>query len=209
MGNLTPSSLNSYVQTYAGAKLRTFDKTVTTTFTAYKRYYGDDMRITETNQINPPASGPGAGYLEFNYGVTSYTYTQSPPALKSDGRLRNFSWTSASALVSNPGGATYNYANLAGAKMMRATHETFATHTQNIGQRFEYTGAADSLYNNYIDGGVSSGSVITAQDIVDTLEDVVQRTVDLIEGRITNRSMNVRICHVSCHTSCHSSRGRR
>lgn len=208
MGNLTPSSLNSYVQTYAGAKLRTFDKTVTTTFTAYKRYYGDDMRLIETGQINPPSSGPGAGYLEFGYGQTSYSYSSSPPVLKSDGRLRNFSWTSASQLVSNPLAATYT-GNLAGARMMRATHETFATHTQNIGQRFEYTGAADSLYNNYIDGGVSSGSVITAQDIVDTLEDVVQRTVDLIEGRITNRSMNVRICHVSCHTSCHSSRGRR
>ena len=208
MGNLTASSLNSYVQTYAGAKLRTFDKTVTTTFTAYKRYYGDTMHVTETGQFNPPSSGNGAGYLHYNYGVTSYTYSQSPPVVRTDGTLRNYSYSSASQLQSTPVNGV-GTGILAGAFMMRATHETFATHTQDIGQRFEYTGAADSLYNNYIDAGVSSGSIITAQDIVDTLEDVVQRTVDLIEGRITNRSMDVRICHTSCHTSCHSSRGRR
>jgi hypothetical protein len=75
--------------------------------------------------------------------------------------------------------------------------------------RFEYTGAANSLFDNYIDGGVAAGSRIYSQDIVDTLEDGVRRTVDLIEDRITDRSISAVLCHSSCHTSCHTSRGRR
>ena len=75
--------------------------------------------------------------------------------------------------------------------------------------RFEYVNAANSVYNNYIDGGINSGQIMYAQDIVDTLEDLVRRTVDLIEGRMTDRTINAYYCHASCHSSCHSSRGRR
>ena len=129
MGNLSRDSLDSYMQTYAGAKLRTFDKTITITTTVYM---GLD-------------TGVGLGQTTSN----------------------------------------------------------------NTNHRFEYTGAANSLFDNYIDGGVSAGSRIYSQDIVDTLEDGVRRTVDLIEGRMTERSISAVLCHTSCHTSCHSSRGRR
>ena len=128
MGNMTRDSVDSYIQTYSGAKLRTFDKTITITTTAYQNN-------------NPTAMG----------GTGSNTTTH----------------------------------------------------------RFEYTGAADSLFDNYIDAGVSAGSRIYSQDIVDTLEDGVRRTVDLIEDRLTNRSISAVLCHSSCHTSCHTSRGRR
>jgi len=128
MGNMSRDSVDSYIQTYSGAKLRTFDKTITITTTAYMNN-------------NPSAMG--------------------------------------------------------------------ATGTNTTTHRFEYTGAADSLFDNYIDGGIAAGSRVYAQDIVDTLEDAVQRTVDLIEGRITNRSISAALCHSSCHTSCHTSRGRR
>ena len=128
MGNMTRDSVDSYIQTYSGAKLRTFDKTITITTTAYQNN-------------NPTAMG----------GTGSNTTTH----------------------------------------------------------RFEYTGAADSLFDNYIDGGIAAGQRVYAQDIVDTLEDAVQRTVDLIETRIDNRSISAALCHSSCHTSCHTSRGRR
>lgn len=128
MGNMTRDSVDSYIQTYSGAKLRTFDKTITITTTAY--------------QNNNPTAMGGTG-----------------------------------------------------------------TNTTN--HRFEYTGAADSLFDNYIDGGIAVGQRVYAQDIVDTLEDAVQRTVDLIESRIDNRSISAALCHSSCHTSCHTSRGRR
>ena len=128
MGNMTRDSVDSYIQTYSGAKLRTFDKTITITTTAYQNN-------------NPTAMG----------GTGSNTTTH----------------------------------------------------------RFEYTGAADSLFDNYIDGGIAAGQRVYAQDIVDTLEDAVQRTVDLIESRIDNRSISAALCHSSCHTSCHTSRGRR
>jgi len=35
------------------------------------------------------------------------------------------------------------------------------------------------------------------------------RTVDLIEGRLTTRTVSAYVCHSSCHGACHSSRGRR
>jgi hypothetical protein len=75
--------------------------------------------------------------------------------------------------------------------------------------RFEFVNANYYVYNNYVDGGINSGNIIYAQDIVDTLEDLTRRTVDLIEGRMSNRTINAYYCHASCHSSCHSSRGRR
>jgi len=83
------------------------------------------------------------------------------------------------------------------------------TSTGNFNQRFEYTGAADSLYNNYLDGGIYTGGRMYSQDVIDSINNVMQRTVDQIESRITNRSISALLCHSSCHTSCHTSRGRR
>ena len=74
---------------------------------------------------------------------------------------------------------------------------------------FNYTSASDSLYNNYLDGGIATGSKIHSQDVIDSINNVVQRTIDQIESRMTNNSLNSTVCHTSCHNSCHSSRGRR
>lgn len=144
MGNMTRDSLDSYMQTSAGAKLRAFDKTITYNVQAYLRYYGADNA----------------------FGVV----------LKSQ----------------------YNFFN-AGLDDSSA----------DVTQRYEYTGAANSLFDDYIDAGVSAGSIVYAQDIVDTIEDGVKRTVDLVETRLDGRSWTTLLCHSSCHTSCHTSRGRR
>lgn len=80
---------------------------------------------------------------------------------------------------------------------------------QALYQRFEFVNATDGLYNNYLDSGIYSGQIIYQQDVIDSITSVVRRTVDLIEGRMGNRSVNFSICHASCHTSCHTSRGRR
>ena len=93
---------------------------------------------------------------------------------------------------------------------VRATSgATSYTTGANYYHRFEYVNASNSIYNNYVDGGINSGNIIYPQDIVDTMEDLTRRTVDVIEGRITNRTTNAYYCHASCHSSCHSSRGRR
>ena len=75
--------------------------------------------------------------------------------------------------------------------------------------RFEYVNANNTLFNNYLDGGIYTGGIISSQDVIDSITRVVRRAVDLCEGRITNRSMTARPCHQSCHSSCHTSRGRR
>ena len=74
---------------------------------------------------------------------------------------------------------------------------------------FNYTSASDSLYNNYLDAGIATGSKIHSQDVIDSISNVVQRTVEQIESRMSNNSLNSTVCHTSCHNSCHSSRGRR
>jgi len=84
-----------------------------------------------------------------------------------------------------------------------------STSTVGVTQRFEYTGAANSLYDNYLDSGIYTGARIYSQDVIDSISNTIQRTVDQIESRITNRSISALICHSSCHTSCHTSRGRR
>ena len=76
-------------------------------------------------------------------------------------------------------------------------------------QRYEYVNASNSVYNNYLDGRIYTGQIIYQQDVIDSINSVVRRTVDLIEGRIDNRTINAYYCHASCHTSCHTSRGRR
>tara|TARA_B110000503_G_scaffold16382_1_gene23318 strand:- start:13595 stop:14014 length:420 start_codon:yes stop_codon:yes gene_type:complete len=83
------------------------------------------------------------------------------------------------------------------------------TAVSNQTQRFEFVNAPDAEYNGFVDAGITAGSLMYAQDIVDTVEDCVKRTVDLIEGRIGNQNFTVNLCHASCHSSCHTSRGRR
>lgn len=138
MGNMTAASLNSYIQTYSGAKLRTFSKSINIAVTTYIRVYG-------TDNVN-------GGVMAAQNGPTSVT--QRPLS-------------------------------------------------------FNYTAAADSLYNNYYDTvGIAAGSIVYAQDIVDSIEDAVQRTVSLINSKVTYNTATV-LCHSSCHNSCHTSRGRR
>jgi hypothetical protein len=80
---------------------------------------------------------------------------------------------------------------------------------QALYHRFEYVNANSNVYNNYLDSGIYSGNIINDNDVIDSITRIVRRTVDLIEGRITNRSSTFSMCHASCHTSCHTSRGRR
>ncbi len=75
--------------------------------------------------------------------------------------------------------------------------------------RFEYVNANNTLFENYLDGGIYTGGIIRSQDVIDSITGVVRRAIDLMEGRLTNRSMTARPCHQSCHSSCHTSRGRR
>ena len=81
--------------------------------------------------------------------------------------------------------------------------------SRNYTHRFEYTNASYSVYNGYLDGGIYSGQLIHDDDVYNTISRVVRRTVDLIEGRMTQRNVSALVCHSSCHNSCHSSRGRR
>lgn len=136
---MTVANLNSYMQTYSGAALRGFDKTMALTVTAYIRVWGFDNTY--------------GGAMGIRNGPT--------------------------------GSATYYH-------------------------RFEFVNAADSLFNGYYDtGGVFAGNIIYPQDLVDSIEISVRRAVDLVEGRLSNRSFSALICHASCHSSCHTSRGRR
>ncbi len=75
--------------------------------------------------------------------------------------------------------------------------------------RFEYVNASNGVYNNYLDSSLYSGQLIRSSDVQNSISRIVRRTVDLIEGRISNRTINAYYCHASCHSSCHSSRGRR
>ena len=76
-------------------------------------------------------------------------------------------------------------------------------------QRYEYVNASNGVYNNYLDSRIYTGQIIYQQDVIDSITSVVRRTVDLIEGRITDVTINAYYCHASCHSSCHTSRGRR
>jgi hypothetical protein len=86
---------------------------------------------------------------------------------------------------------------------------TSAAITRNYYHRYEYVGASYSVYNGYLDGGIYTGQLIHDDDVYNTISRVVRRTVDLIEGRFTQRNISALVCHSSCHGSCHSSRGRR
>lgn len=131
--------INSWVQTYSGAQLRTFDRTITYTVNTYVRIY----------------------LFDSTYGG----------ARRLDGRQY--------------------------------------TRNTNFTRRYQYVNANNTLFNNYIDGGINSGQLMYAQDIVDTVEDNVRRAVDLIESRVNSTYQVINACHASCHSSCHTSRGRR
>ena len=72
--------------------------------------------------------------------------------------------------------------------------------------RFEYVNAANSEYHGNVR---PTTTLVDATHMIDQAINAIRRTVDLIEGRIGNRSFDFRICHNSCHYSCHASRGRR
>lgn len=134
---MSRGDVNSYVQTYGGAQLRTFDRGINVRINAYVR---------------------GTYSMSGNLGhPTTQSYTT--------------------------GGNYYH--------------------------RYEYVSAPNSIYNNYVDSGINTGNIIYPQDIVDTLEDITRRTVDVIEGRFSRRFISALFCHSSCHSSCHASRGRR
>lgn len=134
----TYAQLNTNMQSQAGGQLRTFDRTVAFTITAYIRVWGFDNTY--------------GGAMGIQNGPT--------------------------------GTATYY-------------------------QRFEYVNAPNGVYNGYLDGGIYSGNLIYSQDVIDSISSVLVRTINLLEGRIDNRSVSALICHASCHSSCHTSRGRR
>lgn len=144
--------INSWVQTYSGSQLRTFDRTITYTVNTYVRIYMIDSTWGRYN--------------------------------RNDGRRGDQ--------------ATWG----------RGWNRQYTRNT-NFSRRYEYVNANNTLFNNYIDGGINSGQLMYAQDIVDTVEDNVRRAVDLIEGRISNSNHTINACHGSCHSSCHTSRGRR
>jgi len=134
----TYAQLNSSLQTQAGSQLRTFDKSINISVTAYIRVYGTD--------------------------------------------------------------------NIFGAVMAA---QNGPTSTANYSHRFEYVNAGNTLYNNYLDNRIYTGGLIYSQDVIDSISGTIRRTVDLIEGRVSNRSISALLCHNSCHSSCHTSRGRR
>lgn len=127
--------------------------------------------------------------------INSWVQSYGGPQLRTFDKTINVS-TNVYTNSSNNSPGTANYVN-------SGTSSTSTNH------RFEYTGANNNVYNGYYDGGIYSGGRIYAQDIVDTMEDIVRRTVDVIEGRYSNRSQSHYVCHSSCHSSCHTSRGRR
>jgi len=92
---------------------------------------------------------------------------------------------------------------------VRGTGVTSYTSGGNYYHRFEYVNASYSVYSNYLYSRIYTGQLIYDQDVQSSITSVVRRTVDLIEGRMSNRTVNAYLCHASCHSSCHSSRGRR
>ena len=101
------------------------------------------------------------------------------------------------------------YTNSSGNSAGTSNYVNSGTSSTSTNHNFNRTGSADNTYNGYYDGGITSGGRIYAQDIVDTMEDIVRRTVDVCEGAYSNRSQSHYVCHTSCHSSCHTSRGRR
>jgi expansin (peptidoglycan-binding protein) len=73
-------------------------------------------------------------------------------------------------------------------------------------RRYEYVNASNQVYNSQV---YPNTTLIDATHLIDQALNAIQRTCDLIEGRLTDQYFDFRICHASCHYSCHGSRGRR
>jgi hypothetical protein len=134
----TYAQLNTNMQAQAAQQLRTFDKTIAFTITAYIRVWGFDNTFGAAMSIQDGPQG-----------------------------------------------------------------------TANFFERFEYVNAPTGVYSGYLDSGIYSGNIIYSQDVIDSISSIMNRTIDLLEGQISNRSISALICHASCHGSCHTSRGRR
>jgi len=81
--------------------------------------------------------------------------------------------------------------------------------TVNLQNRFWHQNVNDNVYNNYLDSGIYSGNIIYSQDVIDSISNVLTRTISQIENLMTDRDVSALLCHNSCHSSCHTSRGRR
>lgn len=96
--------------------------------------------------------------------------------------------------------------NFSATVYVAANYNTGASGTAYGNRRYEYVNAPNSDYNGNV---YPNTTQVDATQLVDQALNAIQRTVDLIEGRIGNTYFDWRICHASCHYSCHGSRGRR
>jgi hypothetical protein len=64
---ITVSDLNSYIQTYSGAALRGFDKTIAVTVTAYIRVWGFDNTFGGAMSIQNGPTGSATYFHRFEY----------------------------------------------------------------------------------------------------------------------------------------------
>lgn len=135
-----------------------------------------------------------ATYAELNTSLQS----------KAGAQLRTFDKTATATVTAYI--RVYGTDNIYGAVM---ASQNGPTSSSAFSHRFEYVNANNTLFNNYLDTGISTGARIYSQDVIDSINNTLNRTVTLIEGRITNRSISALLCHNSCHSSCHTSRGRR
>ena len=92
---------------------------------------------------------------------------------------------------------------------VRGTGVTSYTRGQWHYTRYEYVNASNSVYSNYLDSSLYTGQLIRSSDVQNSITSIVRRTVDVIEGRLSNGTINAYYCHASCHSTCQSSRGRR
>ena len=100
----------------------------------------------------------------------------------------------------------YGWDSAYGARMRIPTHNTA---WGDYYHRFEFVNANDSHLNNYLHSDIYTGQTIYDEHVTTSIYDCVKRCMDVIEGRITDRSISFTVCHQSCHSSCHTSRGRR
>jgi len=77
-------------------------------------------------------------------------------------------------------------------------------------RRYEYVNAPSNVYSTGdLPNNIGDNLQARAGDVQNFATNCISRTVNAIEGRLTNSSFDWRICHSSCHYSCHGSRGRR
>jgi len=77
-------------------------------------------------------------------------------------------------------------------------------------RRFEYVNAGQGTYSTAdLPNNIGDNAKVFASEVQNFATNCISRTVNQIEGRLTNSYFDWRICHSSCHYSCHGSRGRR